>query len=101
MARTENEYAGRVVITWPQTRGGMILGHTVALIDADSGELLVGVQDLTVIADLNGPIVAEMTMYTDADGQPLRIGMTLVRDGDTWRTGRFRWLVAEMHTALD
>lgn len=101
MTLQRNEYTGRVIITWPQPQAGLIHGATVKLTDADSGEGIVSALDLTVSVALDAAIVAEMTMLTDAGGQPLPAGVSPVRDedGETLRTSRFRWLVAEMRTA--
>jgi hypothetical protein len=99
MARTENEYAGRVIITWPQSPDSLIHGAVVKLTDADNGQPILSALDLTVTVKPDSYIVAEMTMLTGEDGQPLAAGMTPTREGDTIRTGQFRWIVAEMRTA--
>lgn len=95
------EYAGRVVVTWPKPTNGLIHGATVAVADADTGEPIVSALDITIRVNLDGPIVAEMTMLTGLDGKPLRQGEPLppTEDRDGWRMGTFRWLVAEMRTA--
>jgi hypothetical protein len=95
------EYVGRVIIAWPQSQAGLVHGAKVRIRDADSGEDIVSSLDLTVTVAPDAAIVAEMTMLTDTDGKPLPAGVSPVRDedGETLRTGRFRWLVAEMRTA--
>ncbi|NUP47535.1 MAG: hypothetical protein HOW97_09510 [Catenulispora sp.] len=93
-----DEYTGRVIITWPQPQAGLTHGATVKLTDADSGEDIVSALDLTVTVTLDAAIVAEMTMLTDADGHPAGVSPVRDEDGETLRTARFRWLVAEMRT---
>lgn len=97
------EFAGRLIITWPKPTGPAIPGCLLAVADADTGQPIVSALDLTVTVDLNDVITAEMTMLTDEHGQLLN-GGTPVRQiptddtGEVY-TGRFRWIVAEMRVA--
>jgi hypothetical protein len=97
------EFAGRVIITWPAQGGTLRWPSTIRLVDADTGEQLVSVLSLTVAGDCNNsePIVAETTMLVDDDGNWLRGGQAVVRDGaGGYLAGQFRWTVAAMHVAV-
>ncbi len=103
-AAQAEEYAGRVVITWPGVQPGRDLPTWgIILVDADREQQLVWVTgvDFSLRADSSEPVVAELTMLTDTDGKPLWDGAPIPpRDEDgNFRTGRFRWLVAEMRVA--
>jgi hypothetical protein len=95
-------FAGRLIIVWPKPGGPAVHGNLVAFIDADSGDPIVTITDLTVHVDLYAPAVAEVAMYADADGKPLLGAHAMpvrAADGKAYRTGTFRWLVAEMRVA--
>lgn len=92
-------FAGRLVIIWPKASGPAVHGNLIAFIDADSGDPIVTITDLTVHVDLYAPVVAEVAMFADADGKPLLGAHAMPvpdADGKAYRTGTFRWLVAEM-----
>ena len=94
------EFEGRVIITWPKPVNGLIHGARIAITDADTGQPIVSAMDVTVYATLDGPPVAEMTMLTGEDSKPLQAGVPVVpADDGGFRTGTFRWVVAEMRTA--
>lgn len=94
------EFEGRVILTWPKPKYGVIRGATISIADAVTGQPIVSAMDVTVYATLDGPIVAEMTMLTGEDGKPLKPGEPVVTaEGGGVREGTFRWLVAEMRTA--
>lgn len=98
-------YPGRVVITWP---GSDPKQWQIAVHDADTQQILhTGAISLTVDwgggkADPDGPIVVDLHLFTDDEGQPL-LGERAkpVRDPDgPYRFGTrvFRCHVAEMRT---
>lgn len=71
------------------------------LVDADTGEQLVCVTGLEVVADCNdgpfGSVIANLTMLSNGDGQYLRRGESVVSDGSGgYLTTTERWDVAEM-----
>lgn len=98
-------FTGRVIITWQASRTlDYVPGHGVMVTDADSGEPLVSALDLTITVDLRAAVTATMTMLTDEDGKPLignHVTPLIAEDGESYRTGVFRWLVTEMRTATE
>lgn len=95
-------FAGRLIIIWPKSGGAAVHGNLIAFIDADNGEPIVTITDLTVHVDLYAPVVAEVAMFADADGKPLLGAHAMPvpnADGTAYRTGTFRWIVAEMRVA--
>lgn len=96
------EVAGRLIIIWPKASVDAVYGHLVAFADADSGDPIVTITDLTIHVDLYAALVAEATMLTGLDGKPLlgtRARPVPTEDGKAYRTGTFRWLVAEMRVS--
>jgi len=97
-----DEFTGRLIITWPKSDRPALLPPLTILHDADTGEQITSVASFTLSADATENLVtAELTMLTDADGQPLASAATpiLTDDGEDVRTGVFRWAVAEMRVA--
>lgn len=96
------DYTGRVIITWPKPTGPVLLPPLTILHDADSGEQITSVLSFTVNADATeNQVTADLTMLTDADGQPLASTAKPVLDEDeeNVRADVFRWIVAEMRIA--
>lgn len=97
-----DEFTGRLIITWPKSDRPALLAPLTILHDADTGEQITSVASFTLSADATESVVtAELTMLTDADGQPLTSAAmpVLTADGESIRTGVFRWAVAEMRIA--
>lgn len=100
MALWRDEFEGRVIITWPRETGGLIHCATITFTDADTGETITSAMDVTVRAELDKPLVAEMTMLTGDNDKPLPPGAPVVAAEDgSFRSGTFRWLVAGMSIA--
>lgn len=101
------ETGRRVIITWPApTTSGVLPIYSVTLTDADSGEqILTGVKlSLTLGTDtgFEGDIIeADVTALVDGDGQILGPREQPVKsEGCDWfKTGVFRFAVAEMRVA--
>ena len=98
-----NDYAGRLIITWPKAASHPVVGHGVVLTDADSGTQVTTATDADILihADPQHVVTATMTMLIGEDGKPLATGAPMVLDEDreNVRTDTFRWLVAEMRVA--
>lgn len=101
------ETGRRVIITWPApTTSGVLPIYSVTLSDADTGEqILTGVKLSLVLGTdtgFEGDIIeADITALVNADGQILgpREQPVKSEDGDWFRTGVFRFAVAEMKVA--
>lgn len=97
-----DEYAGRLIITWPKAGESHLFGGRIILADADTGEQIISALDLdlTIHAETMNLITAEMTMLATEDGKllPNDAKPVLTGEGDNAEiaTGRFRWLVTEM-----
>ena len=94
-------YRGVVAIEWPAPAGGSVyacmLGRGVKISDAVTGKLITTCThaDITVHADANALVTADLTLFADADGEPLLDGTPEV-DGEEIRTATFPFLVSEM-----
>ncbi len=87
----------------PYTRHLTLLSRTgwgVTITDADTGKPILTCLSAVIKADVKSPITADLTMFVDADGQPLLAGEP-VPDGDEFRVGTFTFLVAEMRVKAD
>lgn len=99
-------YRGVVVIEWPAPVGtgpyACMVGHSVTITDAVTGKRVrtCASADITVHADANSLVTADLTLSAGADGEPLLDGEPLV-DGDEIRTRTFPFLVAEMKVRHD
>jgi hypothetical protein len=116
--------AGRIIITWPAPSGPCLHNWAVTLHDADTGEQIVTAFKVSIVmgADASwdsGAIEADITALIDEDGNILGAGQPVVitdefrehcaradRDegdehfeGERYRTGVFRFGVAEMRVA--
>ena len=101
-------FAGRLIITWPKAHpnGAPPVYSEITLADADTSVALLTVVDLALtVSHEQQVVVAEMTMLCDEDGKMLLAeanGSSIVasvEESGEVRTGRFRWLVAEMRVA--
>lgn len=97
-------YRGAVVIEWPAAAGSspyaVMIGRRVKITDAVTGKPVTAcwAADITVHADACALVTADLTLFADADGEPLLDGMPVL-DGEEVRTATFPFLVAEMRVA--
>ena len=94
---------GVIRIEWPApdlaSPYAAMLGRLITITDAVTGEMITTVSyaDITVRADAREQVTAELTMFTDADGEPLTGGLPVAdNDGGGFRQGTFTYVVAEM-----
>lgn len=94
------ELAGACIITWPQPRGGALLGWNVAILDHATGEPITTVTsiDVHLHADPEAIVWADLEMFADAEGHPIYDGMPVILDREIV-TRRFSYRVAEMRVA--
>ena len=112
-------YQGVIAIEWPPPRPGYecapMPGWKIAVYDALSGSQITTVTRIELHASASDVVAADVTMFTDADGQPLyqlekaqhpETGRwsekIYLRDGDINKgisEGTFPFLVAEMRVA--
>jgi hypothetical protein len=94
-------YRGVVIIEWPASVGtgpyACMVGHAITITDAVTGKLITTCtsSDVTVHADANSLVTANLTLFADADGEPLLEGGPVIGDEEIL-TGTFPFLVAEM-----
>lgn len=94
-------YMGVIAIEWPAaTRPGpynCMTGAQLTITDAVSGKVITTCShaDVTVHADAGELVTADLTLFADADGEPLLDGKPVTSDGEVL-TGVFPFLVAEM-----
>jgi hypothetical protein len=102
-----SDYAGRITITWPAAGKppSELPAWGVALHDADTGEQLLTVTELTITGSAKAGAVleCEITALVDENGTIIPGGTdagnrAYDRETDTFRTGVFRYIVAEMRT---
>ena len=101
MRDSPQEFAGSIVITWPQPApGGSLLGWGITLADAETGEDIQTVTALRVLlhADAQALVWAELDMFAGADGKPAYSHPLHIVDGEPVR-GTFPFLVTEMRVA--
>ncbi len=70
-------------------------GWGVTITDAVSGKMITTCTDITVRADVEALVTADLELFTGKDGEPLFDGEP-VPDGDGFRTGVFPFAVSEM-----
>lgn len=98
---TVTQYRGVIVIEWPPPGGGpysaMAGWPVVVITDAATGRPVTTCShaDITVHADVSQLVTADLTLFTDADGEPILDGEPAL-DGKEVRTGVFPFLVAGM-----
>jgi len=92
-------YHGMIRIEWPPANQATpytaLQARETAVTDAVTGEPISTVSSITVHADADGQVTAELTMLADQDGQPDTIGLP-VPVGAGYRQGVFTYVVNEM-----
>ena len=93
------QYRGVIIIEWPPPTGAgpysALAGPLVVITDAVTGKPITTCSHLTVHADVAELVTAELTLFADADGEPILDGMPVLGDG--WiLTGTFPFMVAAM-----
>ena len=95
------QYAGVIVIEWPPGAGTgpyhVMSGTGVNIKDAVTGKAVNTCMsaDITVRVAGWGMVTAELTLFADADGDPILDGEPVEADGEIL-TGVFPFLVSEM-----
>jgi hypothetical protein len=88
-----------IIIEWPAAHGpspySAIAGRTVEITDALTGKPIRTCTGVTVRADMERLVTADLTMLADEGGLPLLDGDPVL-DGKEIRTGVFPFLIAEM-----
>jgi hypothetical protein len=72
-----------------------IAGWSTVIRDADSGEQILTVSEITVYIAADAIMWAELTMWCDAEGKPLASGQPVLDDGEIL-TATFPYLVSGM-----
>lgn len=98
------QYAGVIVIEWPQPRpleeSAAIPSWKVTVFDALSGKPITLADKIEIHAPGNGFVTADLTLFTDAAGEPVFGGDRIYpAEGEKVRTGVFTFLVSEMRVA--
>lgn len=105
MSKRPEQFAGTVIITWPQPRGGAMHGWAVSITDPATGQPIntVTSMDVHLHADAQDIIWAGCRMFADGEGQPILDGepqMVAGEDGtEEVRYGMFPFIVQEMRVA--
>lgn len=93
------EYRGVIVIEWPPPYGSVphsaINGSLIVITDALTGKAVTTCSHVTVHADAAELVTADLTMFADADGEPVLDGMPVL-GAEEILTGTFPFFVAEM-----
>jgi hypothetical protein len=96
------DHAGSVIITWPRATAPAVSSWNVKIHDADSGRDLGPITlSASIGIDPRGFVTADLTMLADVDGDPSTGPSVLDEETGTYRTGVFRYVVAEMRVAYD
>lgn len=99
---TVAQYRGVIRIEWPPPGAGpysAMAGCRVSITDAVTGKPVTACShaDITVHADAGELVTADLTLFADADGEPLLDGDAVLNgDGTDILTGVFPFLVGEM-----
>ena len=95
------QYRGVIAIEWPAaTRPGpygAMIGRMTAVTDLVTGNEIRTCTGITVHVDMERLVTADLTLFTDADGEPVLDGEPVVdAERGGFRTGVFPFLVGEM-----
>lgn len=101
MAERPDQFAGIVVITWPQPQGTALHGWAVTITDAATGQPVRTVTSMEVHlhAAAEDVIWAECEIFADTDGAPILDGEPIVDTEGAPLTATFPFLVTEMRVA--
>jgi hypothetical protein len=95
-------FRGTVIIEWPAPVGPLpysaLLGRAAAVTDAVTGKPITTCSGITVRAVVDEIVTAELTLFADADGNPVLDGKPVLGDGEIL-TGTFPFAVAAMRVA--
>lgn len=96
-------YQSYLIIEWPAPRKpdpSPMPAWQLTLTDAVSGQQISTALRITVHADAEDIVTADVTMFADEDGKPVYDGKPHIRDGEVVE-GTFPFLVAEMRVGRD
>lgn len=92
-------FRGVIIIEWPAPFGASpysaLSGWHCAVTDAVTGKPVTTCSRITVRADVNEIVTADLTLFADADGNPVLDGDPVPGDGEIL-TGTFTYAVAGM-----
>lgn len=100
-AGEREQYRGVIIIEWPPPVGtgpySAIPGPSVTITDAVTGKMITTCShaDIVIHADVAEIVTAELTLFADADGNPVLSGPSVAGDGEIL-TGTFTFAVSEM-----
>jgi hypothetical protein len=97
------EVRGAVIIEWPKPAPlgvGALTGRLTAVYDPFTGgapgpKPITTVSGITIRVGMDEIVTADLTMFADADGNPVYDGMPHMRDGEII-LGTFPFIVSEM-----
>jgi hypothetical protein len=96
---TVAQYRGVIIIEWPPGTGkgpySAIVARLMSITDAMTGKPIRTCVHAEIHVAMDALVTAELTLFTDEDGEPLFDSEPLLRDGEVV-TGVFPFLVAEM-----
>ncbi len=96
------QYRGVIAIEWPAaTRPGpygAMIGRMTAVTDLVTGKEIRTCTGITVNVDMDRLVTADLTLFADADGEPILDGEPVLLDAERgeFRTAVFPFLVGEM-----
>lgn len=103
MSLASEDFAGRLIITWPKAAAHPVISNNVILTDADTGDHVTAAMnaDILIHAEPGHVVTATLEMVMGTDGKPLTANSKpdISDDGENIRTAVFVWLVAEMRVA--
>jgi hypothetical protein len=93
------KFAGVIIIEWLKPRAArpdsVMYAALTVISDAVTGKPITTCTNLTVRADMGGPVTADLTLFADDDGNPIYDGNPHVREGKVI-TETFSFVVSEM-----
>jgi hypothetical protein len=102
-AETPRRHRGAVILEWPKPAPngvGALIGNLVTVYDPFTGaepgpKLITTVSEISLRVTMGEFVTADLTMFADADGNPVYDGKPHIRDGEIV-TGTFPFIVSEM-----